>query len=82
MYGLILALVLAAPVPKMPPKLEVAPQPREMFPYYDEQGKLKYYARERIVDGKKQRAIREGDPEFERRFEAVPVPPNGVVPEV
>ncbi len=73
--------MVIAPVPKNLPVTEIAPPPRPMYQYVDDNGNIKYYAREYFDEnGVRRKIIREGDVELEKKF--YPIFPNGkVLPE-
>lgn len=78
---LILVLVLAAPIPKGPPPIQVAPPPRPMSVWVDDAGVEHSYAREYFdANGVRRRRIHECDPELSRQNVPVQVVP-GVMPE-
>lgn len=84
MTSLLLALALA-PVPPGAgrPVPEVAPPPRPMSVYYDENGVLRHYSRWTWDGGSLRRRIHEGDPEFQVPvWPAAPAAPGAFFPEV
>ena len=78
---LLLTLVLAAPVPKGPHPVQIAPPPRPMSVWIGVDGTAHNYSREYFdANGVRRRRVHECDPELSRQTVPVQVVP-GVMPE-
>lgn len=74
---LILILILAAPVPKGPPPLQIAPPPRPMSVWVDADGAAHNYSRDYFdSNGVLRRRVHECDPEFSQQVLPIPGVPG------
>lgn len=78
---LLFILLTAAPVPKGPKPVYIAPMPRVMSVWVDANGNERYYSREYFdSDGRLRRRVYEGDQQAEQYVPILPASTPGIHP--